>query len=235
MQRRALGTTDIQVSILGLGTVKFGRNTGVRYPQAFTLPTDAALANLLSRAHALGINLLDTAPAYGNSEERIGKLIVHHRHQWVVTTKVGEEFHEGQSHFDFSKAAIQKSIARSLKRLRTDYLDAVLVHSSGEDIKIIEQYDVFSTLAEIKKNGWIRAYGMSTKSVAGGLLAVDQADVVMVTLNLIQTEEQVVIHTAHQKKKGVLIKKALASGHMQAMRTDHTVQNTLKYILEEPG
>ena len=76
---------------------------------------------------------------------------------------------------------------------------------------------------------------MSTKSVAGGLLAVDQADVVMVTLNLIQTEEQVVIHTAHQKKKGVLIKKALASGHMQAMRTDHTVQNTLKYILEEPG
>ena len=131
MQRRSLGTTDIQVSILGLGTVKFGRNTGVHYPQTFALPTDTELANLLARAHSLGINLLDTAPAYGNSEERIGKLIVHNRHQWVVTTKAGEEFHEGQSHFDFSKAAIQKSIARSLKRLRTDYLDAVLVHSSG--------------------------------------------------------------------------------------------------------
>ena len=131
-------------------------------------------------------------------------MIAHNRHQWVVTTKAGEEFHEGQSHFDFSKAAIQKSITRSLKRLRTDYLDAVLIHSSGEDIEIIEQHDVFSTLAEIKKNGWIRAYGMSTRSVAGGLLAVEQADIVMVTLNLIQTEEQVVVHAAHQKKKGLL-------------------------------
>ena len=70
--RRMLGNTGIEVSIISLGTVKFGRNQGVKYPKLFNLPTDAEIAALLHDAKQLGINLLDTAPAYGKSEERLG-------------------------------------------------------------------------------------------------------------------------------------------------------------------
>ena len=60
---RPLGNSSIKVSPLGLGTVKFGRNIGLKYPSDFSLPTDLELALLLQRAKELGINFLDTAPA----------------------------------------------------------------------------------------------------------------------------------------------------------------------------
>lgn len=230
-----LGQTDILVSRVGLGTVKFGRNQGVKYPEAFDLPNDKTLLDLLSCAQSLGINLLDTAPAYGESEERLGRLLKGARQQWVLSTKVGETFHEGKSHFDFSATAIRKSIECSLKRLQTDYLDIVLVHSNGEDKKIIEEDQVFSVLAELKKSGIVRAYGMSTKTVDGGILAIDHSDVVMVTYNPIQTEERSVIEYAHRHNKGVFIKKALASGHLQQIAAENPVQHAMEFIFREPG
>src|SRR5579862_8019882 len=161
--------TDLSISRIGLGTVKFGRNQGVHYPQGFALPDDQTILNLLAVAEDLGINLLDTAPAYGTSEERLGNLLKHQREKWVIATKTGEEFVDGKSQFDFSPSATRKSIERSLKRLRTDYLDIVLVHSNGEDRKIIEETGIFSTLNDLKKSGAIRAFGMSTKTLDGGM------------------------------------------------------------------
>ena len=181
MQKRRLGGTGLKVSEIGLGTVKFGRNQAVKYPQSFSLPSDIELEKLLATASELGINLLDTAPAYGSSEERLGKLLHGKRHDWILSTKVGEEFVDGKSRFDFSAAAIQASVERSLKRLQTDYLDVVLVHSDGNDMHLIEQENVFLMLEQMKQAGKIRSFGMSTKTIAGGLLALVQADVVMVT------------------------------------------------------
>src|SRR5690606_15619655 len=86
---RPLGQTGLTVSALGLGTVKFGRNTGVKYPRSFELPDRSAAANLLSLARDLGINLLDTAPAYGESEERLGELLQGQRQDWLICTKAG--------------------------------------------------------------------------------------------------------------------------------------------------
>ena len=102
LRKCRLGQTSLDVSILGLGTVKFGRNQGVKYPNSFSLPSDKELSHLLSLAADVGINLLDTAPAYGMSEERLGHLLQGQRHQWIISTKVGEEFIQGQSYFDFS-------------------------------------------------------------------------------------------------------------------------------------
>lgn len=215
MQKRGLGTSGIAVSRIGLGTVKFGRNQGVKYPQAFELPTTNALADLLVCAKDLGINFLDTAPAYGNSEERLGELLHGQRKEWIISTKVGEEFVDGQSHFDFSPSAITRSIERSLKRLQTEYIDIVLVHSNGDDCRLIQEAQVFVTLSRLKQSGKIRAYGMSSKTVAGGLLTISQADVAMVTYNPLQTAEYEVIESAEHAQKGILIKKALAGGHLQ--------------------
>jgi aryl-alcohol dehydrogenase-like predicted oxidoreductase len=228
LQKRRLGQTDIEVSTLGLGTVKFGRNQGVKYPHAFVLPSDSDIADLLAVAKELGINLVDTAPAYGISEERLGKALRGQRDHWVITTKAGEEFVEGESHFDFSKEAITNSVERSLQRLYTDYLDVVLVHSNGDDERIIHDNDVFTVLDQLKDAGKIRAYGFSGKTITGGKLAVDLSDVAMVSYNSQYTDEREVIHYAQQKQKGILIKKAFASGHLPAA-------DSLRFALAEPG
>ncbi len=235
IQKMMLGNTNISVSQIGLGTVKFGRNEKINYPETFALPSDKEILTLLDCAQTLGINILDTAPAYGTSEERLGKLLNSQRQNWVLCTKVGEEFIHGESFFDFSAVSLRKSIERSLRRLHTDYLDIVLVHSNGEDKKIIEQDAVFLTLADLKQAGLVRAFGMSTKTIEGGLLAVDQSDVIMVTYNPAYTVEQPVIAYAHQKKKGIFIKKALASGHLQKIANQDPIQTAMQFIFQEPG
>ncbi len=235
MQQTMLGNTGITVSAIGLGTVKFGRNQAVKYPQVFEIPDDQHLIGLLQTARDLGINVIDTAPAYGNSEERLGTLLSHSRNDWVIVSKVGEEFVNGNSIYNFTPEHAEKSIKRSLKRLNTDYIDVVLVHSDGNDVYNIEHFGILHFLSELKKQGLIRAFGMSTKTIEGGILALEQSDVVMVTYNLIETTEQPVIAKAFELNKGVLIKKALASGHVQKISGTDPVKTSLQFILQEPG
>ena len=73
--KRAFGETGLNVSPLGLGTVKLGRNIGVKYPKKFVIPNNKEAIDLIYKAKDLGINLIDTAPSYGNSEERLGELL----------------------------------------------------------------------------------------------------------------------------------------------------------------
>lgn len=216
LEKRKLGSTDCWVSPIGLGTVKLGRNQQVNYPQSFTIPDDAAVKILLNTALDLGINLIDTAPAYGCSEERLGQLLPGQRSNWHIVTKVGEEFIEGQSFFDFSEKNVRFSVERSLKRLRTDYLDTVLVHSDGNDVDIIQRFGALDILSDLKTKGLIRTLGMSTKTIAGGLLALEKSDVVMATYNLQHTEEIPILKKAAELSKAIFIKKAFASGHLHS-------------------
>lgn len=218
----------MEISRIGLGTVKFGRNRGVKYPQEFELPSDLAIETLLANAQSLGINLLDTAPAYGSSEERLGVLLKNKRHEWLICSKAGEEFIDGASHYDFSANAIIYSVERSLRRLKTDYLDFLLIHSDGQDLKIINEDNVFITLQNLKSAGKIRSFGMSTKTVEGGIETLKHADVAMVTHNLAYQDELPVIKYAHQNQKGIFIKKAIGSGHLSA-------NESLRFIFQEPG
>lgn len=216
MELRPLGSTGLQVSLLGLGTVKFGRNAGVKYPRPFDLPDDGHVVGLLEEARRLGINLLDTAPAYGSSEERIGRLLPGRREDWVIVSKAGEFFEAGESRFDFSPAAIQASVEGSLRRLRTDYLDAVLLHSDGMAEDGERFLPAAAMLDRLKRDGKLRATGFSGKTLDGGLKMVNCTDLLMVTYNPAQRGELPVIEAAGRMGKGVLIKKALASGHAAA-------------------
>ena len=233
LAKRPLGSTGIDVSSLGLGTVKFGRNQEVKYPTGFSLPVDRAIESLLDVARESGINLLDTAPAYGSSEQRIGRLL-RDRYQWVICTKVGEEFTTGKSFFDFSAEHTRRSIERSLRDMKTDYLDIVLIHSDGDDLKILEQTDCLTTLLKMQEKGQIRAIGMSTKTVEGGLRAVERLDLVMATYNPSYTDDAPVIAAARAANKGILIKKALNSGH-DALGTPNETGNSLRTVLAIPG
>ena len=229
---RPVGDTGLEVSALGLGSVKFGRNTGVKYPTNFKIPDDDAVLALLSQAHELGINFIDTAPAYGNSEERIGALLSK-RQDWIISTKVGEEFIDGESFFDFSAQHVRLSIERSLQRLNTDYLDIVLIHSDGQDEKILLKSDCVEALKKCKDTGLVRAIGMSTKTIAGGILAADLLDIVMLTYNLEQQDQEVVDH-ARQQNKGVLVKKGLMSGHIKKAGED-LIRESMSLNFSQPA
>ena len=231
---RPLGDTGLIVSPLGLGTVKLGRDQGVKYPNGFTIPDDAAARALLDQARALGINLIDTAPAYGVSEQRLGPLLRGQREDWVIVSKVGEEFDNGQSRFDFSPAHTRLSVERSLQRLETDRIDLVLVHSDGNDVAILRDSGVYETLAELKREGKLRAFGLSGKTVAGGLLALERGDCAMVTYNLAERGEQAVLDHAATHGKGILIKKALASGHA-VLAGEDPVRASFELVFSHPG
>jgi len=232
---RPLGSTGLMVSPLGLGTVKLGRDQGVKYPSGFTIPDDQIARMLLNQARQLGINLIDTAPAYGTSEERLGPLLRGQRQDWVIVSKVGEEFEAGQSRFDFSAAHTRFSLERSLKRLETDFIDLVLVHSDGNDLYILEHTDVYQTLAELKAEGKIRGFGFSGKTVAGGLKALQTGDCAMVTYNLNEQAERDVLDYAAQHGKGVLVKKALASGHACLAPGVDPVRASFQLLFDHPG
>lgn len=235
MELRTLGATELRVSPLGLGTVKIGRNEGLKYPSTFVLPSDREVRDLFNLAADLGINLLDTAPAYGSSEQRLGRLLPGPRDHWVLSTKVGEIFSAGQSRFDFSATGTRASVERSLRRLRTDYLDIVLIHSSGADLEILQREEVLEELLMLRRKGLIRAVGMSTKTVAGGQEIIRRADLVMVTCNPLERGQLPVLVEAARTGKGVLIKKALDSGHLRQFASPDPVEYALRYVFGQPG
>lgn len=234
MMKRALGSTGIDVSVLGLGTVKIGRNQQVKYPSGFELPDDKTVVELFELARSLGINFIDTAPAYGTSEQRLGELLPD-RDDWVIVTKVGEIFENAQSRFDYSREHTINSIEQSLKKLKRDVIDVVLVHSDGNDMAIINDTPVFETLQELKQKGLIKAYGMSSKTVEGGCWVVENCDVVMATANLAYDEERPVLELAEKLNKGVIIKKGLQSGHADKASGGSGVDASFKHILGLPG
>jgi aryl-alcohol dehydrogenase-like predicted oxidoreductase len=232
MKHRSLGDTGIDVSPLGLGTVKLGRNQQVKYPRAFELPDDRQVVDLLDLAQDLGLNLLDTAPAYGSSQARLGQLLGARRRDWVIVSKVGEIFEDGVSRFDFSYEHTVETVEASLRTLRTDYLDAVLIHSDGNDLAILEQSGAPAALQDLKQRGLVRAVGMSSKTVLGGLRVVETMDVVMATCNLDYNDERPVLEAAERAHRGVLIKKGLMSGHIDG---GSTVEDSFRHVFAQPG
>ncbi len=212
MALRQLGPSGILVSPLALGGTKFGRREGVKYPRSFELPSDGELTDLLGLAKELGINLVDTAPAYGTSEARLGALIGADNH-WRIATKVGEVFQNGRSHFDFSPQSIRTSVEQSRKLLRRDILDVVTLHLPDDDLAVLENGAALATLLELQAKGLVRSVGASTKSQAAGLVAIEMCDLVMIALNDSDQSQRPVLAAAFAAGKGVLIKKPLDSGH----------------------
>jgi aryl-alcohol dehydrogenase-like predicted oxidoreductase len=231
---RRFASTGKSVSVLGLGTVKFGRNQGVKYPggEGFALPTDQEISSLLDLCLERGINLIDTAPAYGIAEERLGKLFGKRRKDFFIVTKTGEEFEAGKSSYDFSAQHTRMSVDRSLQRLKTNYLDCVLVHASKNDLDVINQTPVLETLAQLKREERILSFGVSTNTIEGGKRAVDLTDAVMVSYNKTSPAEKVVVDYAHEQGKAVLVKKGLASGHVNTLGG---LEKNIRFILETPG
>lgn len=228
MQPRPLGQTGLSVTPIGFGAFKIGRNVGIKYPRKYELPDDQAVGALLHGVLDLGINYLDTAPAYGSSEQRIGLALAHRRGEFVLSTKVGERFDAGRSSFDFTAPGIEQSVTQSLARLRTDVLDVVFLHSDGRDVEIMERTEAVVTLQRLRQRGLVRAIGLSGKTVAGARAALAWADVLMVEYNLEDRSHQSVIAEAAAAGVGVVVKKGLGSGRLPA-------EQSVRHVCGLPG
>lgn len=228
MTPRSLGKTGLTVSPIGFGAFKIGRNEKTKYADNYPLPDEPSVDRLLNAILDLGISHVDTAPAYGLSEERIGRAIAHRRHEFTLSTKVGEIFEQGQSRYDFSAAGIHTSVEQSLARLSTEVLDIVFIHSNGGDVEIQESTDAVPTLVDLKRRGLIRAIGLSGKTEAGARLALGWADVLMVEYHLEDQSHAGVIGAAAERGVGVVVKKGLASGKLPAAAG-------IEFVLANPG
>lgn len=244
LPQRPFAGTGKNVSVLGLGTVKFGRNRGVKYPggDGFALPTDNEVSDILDLSLDLGINLLDTAPAYGTAEERLGAALGARRERFFLVSKTGEEFNPdtAASEYIFTAEHTRMSVERSLKRLRTDYLDCVLVHANRDDVKVIRETPVLEVLARMKEAGKILSFGVSTYSTEGGSLAVQLSDCVMLAYNVGYLDEVGVLPEAQRLGKAVLVKKGLASGHIGnyaqgSAGAAELVADNIRFVLDTPG
>ncbi|ADG67789.1 aldo/keto reductase [Planctopirus limnophila DSM 3776] len=200
--------------LISFGAFKLGRNEGAKYPQGYDLPDDAAASRLLNELLDHGCQAIDTAPAYGLSEERIGRHLAHRRKEFLLSTKVGESFAAGISNYDFSQQAVERSIEQSLRRLQTDALDLVLIHSPGNDEELLTQTPVVETLCRFREQGDVLRIGLSGKTPAGAKLALGWADALMVEFHQQNVSHLDVMREAHEAGLIVLVKKGLASGQL---------------------
>lgn len=214
MKYRDFGSTGIKVSELGYGCVKLGRNTQVKYPTGYDLPDDEYVEKLLNHLQKLGVNLLDTSPAYGVAEAMLGKHMKN-RADWVIATKAGEVFDGTSSRYYFTPDFLKKSVERSLTKLRTDYLDIFMLHLNYTDeLQVLRDDKVLRVMDDLKSEGIVKATGASIYTVKGGELALEYLDGAMVTSNPNHTGEDEVIKLAEELNKGILIKKCLGSGNL---------------------
>jgi aryl-alcohol dehydrogenase-like predicted oxidoreductase len=216
------------LSCIGFGAFKIGRNVGIKYQRGYELPSDDESDRLLRAVvDDLGINYIDTAPAYGVSEERVGHALGA-RSDVIISTKVGEVFEHRTSYFDFSDKAVRDSLARSRERLKRDVLDVALVHSQGDDLHVIEKTDVVASLMSAKQRGEVKFIGFSGKTRAGSRAALAWADAIMLEYHLDDRSHAHVIEEAAARSVGVIVKKGLASGRLPP-------RDGIRFVLGNPN
>lgn len=155
MKYRRLGKTDLNVSVIGLGSWQFGGEWGKDFS-----PED--VCDLVAHAKSLGINLIDTAECYGDhlSESLIGQAIKGQRDNWIVATKFGHHFHGHLRRTDqWSARGVLAQLEDSLRALRTDYIDLYQFHSGGD--AVFDQQDLWTMLDKQVRAGKIRHLGNS--------------------------------------------------------------------------
>ncbi len=200
MEKRKYGKTDMTVSVLGFGGAEIG----------FMGTAKEDVKRLLNSALDAGLNVIDTAECYVNSEELIGEALAGRRNQYYLFTKCG---HSPQSYEigAWEKHQIKESIDRSLTRLRTDYLDLVHLHSCSEEM--LRKGDVIEALQEAKAAGKTRYIGYSGDSTAAAYaIKCGAFDSLQTSVNIADQESiDLLLPEAVKQNMGVIAKRPVAN------------------------
>lgn len=212
MNRRRLGRTGIQVSEISLGTVELGLDYGIPVEGEERLPSRAAAERLLNSALDLGCNLIDTARAYGASEEIIGSALKSRRHEYTLATKVLHHEEAGLSGAAL-RQAIERSVADSLRALQTDVADIVHVHSAT--VEVIRRGELVEILENLRQQGYLRFIGATTYSETAAMATLEDGrfDCLQIAYNLLdRSPEETVLPLARKHDIGIIVRSVLLKG-----------------------
>ena len=205
MDVREFGKTGLGVSRLGLGLAEIPRH-GESYSD---LPN---AGRVLNNALDGGINFLDTAACYGETEAMIGGSVAHRRDEYTLATKCGHVT-GGATGEDWSARLIEESIDRSLKRLRTDHVDLVQLHSCS--IEVLERGEAIEALMKAREVGKTRFVGYSGDN-EDARWAVDSGhfDSLQTSFNVVDQHARTkgLFEAARSSGVGVIIKRPIANG-----------------------
>jgi len=216
VEYRLLGKTGLRVSRVSLGAVEIGIDYGIVEPgQARRRPSAEVAIDLIHRSIDLGINLIDTAPGYGESEELIGQALdqTDYRGRCIIATKCPGFRDRGPLSTADVNRLVAESITTSLKRLRTERLDIVQIHYAS--VESVRDNWLLDPLQAAQKAGQIGWLGISTYQEAETLLAVESGayDLIQIPYNLLNQQMAIkVIPKAQALGVGVLIRSAFLKG-----------------------
>lgn len=200
MQHRTLGRTNLSVSTLGFGGSEIGHRGA----------TQETVTRLLNAAIDAGLNVIDTAECYKNSEELIGQAVAHRRNDFHLFTKVGHEHGWDKAH-DWSAQSIERTIERSLKRLRTDRLDLVQLHSCGLDV--LERGEATAALERARQQGKTRFIGYSgDDQPALAAVRSGRFDTLQTSISIADQQAiDLLLPITREKNMGVIVKRPIAN------------------------
>jgi myo-inositol catabolism protein IolS len=212
MKYRRLGKTNLNVSVIGIGTWQYGGEWG----QTFT---SADVDAILGRAQDLGINLIDSAECYGDhlAETFVGQALKGQRDRWILATKFGHHFHANFKRTEhWSAAEVRAQLEASLRAFQTDYIDLYQAHGD----QALDNPELWQMLADQVQAGKIRHLGISIRGTDLGVAPVLRApelnvQAIQVVYNRLERNPEAAVFPAClERDLGVLARVPLASGFL---------------------
>lgn len=224
MKKRRLGNSTLFVSEIGLGCMSLGTD-------------ESKAANIISAALDEGINYFDTADLYdfGINEQIVGKALKPYRDKVIIATKVGNRWNEEKTgwSWDASSTYIKSAVKNSLQRLGTDYIDLYQLHGGTIEDNIDE---VIETFEELKKEGLIRAYGISSirPNVIKQYAVKSSIDSVMMQYSLLDRRPEEWLTLLNAQQISIIARGPVAKGLLSdKMLTKLTNSGYLDYSYNE--
>ncbi len=223
MERTVFGKTGLNVSRLGIGLSEIGFNLGRN-------DLDQA-AQVMNSALDAGINFLDTSACYDLSEELLGESVSQRRDEFVLVTKAGHFMPRGEGE-DWTYDLITSSIERSLKRMKTDHVDLVQLHSCSAEI--LERGDVTRALQDARDAGKTRFIGYSGDNEnAEFAVASGEFDTLQTSFNLVdQKARRTLLPAAEARGMGIIIKRPIGNAVWGAMKDPQPYEHNPDYTVE---
>jgi 1-deoxyxylulose-5-phosphate synthase len=212
MKHRILGRTGLKVSEISFGAVEIGLAYGIPVEGKIEKPSEVEAHAVLNAALDMGVNFIDTARAYGDSEEIIGRALKSRRKEYILATKT---LHYGDKGWGVAeqKQAVRESIETSLRALQTDVIDVMQVHNITAEVA--GRGDVLEVLQEAQRAGKVRFLGGSVYGVEDPLAIIRDGhyDVLQVAYNMLDHRlDGEVLPLAAQKGVAITTRSVLLKG-----------------------
>ena len=214
MNQRPIGNTGIRVSEIAFGGVEIGLPYGIGVKTKNDMLSEPEAIRLLHSAIDSGVNFFDTARMYGASEAIMGRAFQDRRNRVIICTKC-RHFRDSDGRLpdsDTLKKSIETSLAESLAALHTDFIDVYMLHQADDEI--LGRDEIAETFLKLKKQGVIRATGVSTYAVGETKKAIDSGvwDVVQLPFNLMDQSQESQFPAAARHGVGIVVRSVLFKG-----------------------